>query len=1087
MDDRVAAGARHGATSPATRPCSCACTPSASPATCSPRAAATAAPSSTRRWPSSRREGRGVLVYMRQEGRGIGLAQQAPRLRAAGPGQGHGRGQSRPRIRRRSAPLRHRRPDPARPRREEPPHTSRTTRRRSSASRATASRWWSACPSRFPPPRPTGATSRPSARSSATSSPRSRTDVAGRAPAPSAAPGPPAAARRGALRGASPPLQRGDLKKLLDGAVEALAAHGRVRPRRVEVHWVPGSFELALAAHALAGDRPLSPAIVCVGVVIRGRPRTSSTCPRAAAQGITPRRARDRRAHQLRGDHRAHRGASLGAGGRLGRQSRRRSRAGRPSRWRNSCAPPTRAAGGGPRRGEGSRGGQAPEVARAGAPAPVPARRAGRGQSGAASRRVLDRGIPSIRTCASSRRRWCAAPSCTRRRSTSSSHHTPRTGSSTGWRWWTATSSGRDLRAPLDGRSPRRRSSSTRPSRSPRNSARRNRAASSTASSTACTKSFGRPLVPVPIQGRAIRYAILSDVHGNLEALDRRARRRRPRGRPSRSAVPRRPRGLRRRSRRLRGRARRARASPPVARQSRARRPRTPRVSTGSIPSARAATLWTRDALHADRRAVPGRRCRSRAMVEEATLVHASPRHPDEWDYLVSEEDGLRGLRRLRRPALCFVGHSHWPGRVVARLERPRPRGPLSRPGRSRVRARGRAALRHQCRQRGAAARPRPARGLCALGPRTTRTVTIRRVAYDLHAAARRRSSRAGLPRAARRSARPWASDRLALPRAGRPAAPLPPRGLAACSARWPSPARIGRLLRAGSGSLPALVLAPGTRRRARALARRLARRAPCSSSCSSAGSITPSCTSARSRGRSTWLPIAALAAYCGLYVALTAAAVAWLAQPDRRGGRARRWCRRSGWRGSGCAGWLLGGFPWGLLGYSQHAVAAGDPDRRAGRRLRRVLPDRRRERGARRRSSRLGWRRAAPGSSPSPALVLVGSLGVRLDRAPAAEARPRRRGAGRPSSSPSIEQTLKWDPAEHARDPRHATRRLTREAAPGRRARRSILWPETAATIFLRGDPALLDAAHAARPASSARRSWSGSIDRQEGPAGSS
>ena len=51
----------------------CASTRSASPATCSARRAATAARSSTRRWPSSSGEGRGVLVYMRQEGRGIGL------------------------------------------------------------------------------------------------------------------------------------------------------------------------------------------------------------------------------------------------------------------------------------------------------------------------------------------------------------------------------------------------------------------------------------------------------------------------------------------------------------------------------------------------------------------------------------------------------------------------------------------------------------------------------------------------------------------------------------------------------------------------------------------------------------------------------------------------------------------------------------------------------------------------------------------------------------------------------------------------------------------------------------------------------
>ena len=57
----------------AARTCSCACTPSASPATCSTRCAATAASSSTRRSRTSSSQGRGVLLYLAQEGRGIGL------------------------------------------------------------------------------------------------------------------------------------------------------------------------------------------------------------------------------------------------------------------------------------------------------------------------------------------------------------------------------------------------------------------------------------------------------------------------------------------------------------------------------------------------------------------------------------------------------------------------------------------------------------------------------------------------------------------------------------------------------------------------------------------------------------------------------------------------------------------------------------------------------------------------------------------------------------------------------------------------------------------------------------------------------
>ena len=55
------------------RTCSCASTPNASPATSSTRCAATAASSSTSRCRRIAAEERGVLLYMAQEGRGIGL------------------------------------------------------------------------------------------------------------------------------------------------------------------------------------------------------------------------------------------------------------------------------------------------------------------------------------------------------------------------------------------------------------------------------------------------------------------------------------------------------------------------------------------------------------------------------------------------------------------------------------------------------------------------------------------------------------------------------------------------------------------------------------------------------------------------------------------------------------------------------------------------------------------------------------------------------------------------------------------------------------------------------------------------------
>ena len=75
---------------------------------------------------------------------------------------------------------------------------------------------------------------------------------------------------------------------------------------------------------------------------------------------------------------------------------------------------------------------------------------------------------------------------------------------------------------------------------------------------------------------------------------------------------------------------------------------------------ARAAAEWTREQLDDDHSAwlaaLP-----LTAQVADATLVHASPRQPDEWDYLVSAEDGFAAFDAFDT-RVCFVGHSHLPG-----------------------------------------------------------------------------------------------------------------------------------------------------------------------------------------------------------------------------------------------------------------------------------------------------------------------------------------------------------------------------------------------------------------------------------------
>ncbi len=69
-----------------------------------------------------------------------------------------------------------------------------------------------------------------------------------------------------------------------------------------------------------------------------------------------------------------------------------------------------------------------------------------------------------------------------------------------------------------------------------------------------------------------------------------------------------------------------------------------------------------------------------------------------------------------------------------------------------------------------------------------------------------------------------------------------------------------------------------------------------------------------------TWVPITALAAYCGAYPALVCAALSWLRRRAGIGlalaGAPAIWVVAEWTRG-----WLLGGFPWGLLGYSQYRL----------------------------------------------------------------------------------------------------------------------------------------------------------------------
>lgn len=159
-------------------------------------------------------------------------------------------------------------------------------------------------------------------------------------------------------------------------------------------------------------------------------------------------------------------------------------------------------------------------------------------------------------------------------------------------------------------------------------------------------------------------------------------------------------------------------------------------------PVAQAAAVWTGAQLSDGLRSYLGSLPLT-AQVEDATLVHASPRCPERWDYVMSAEDGFEVFGDFRTP-LCFLGHSHCPG--VWSL------GPAGAehaarftgwPAEVRIEAGRRYVI-----NVGSVGQPRDrdSRAAYAVWDLEERLVSIRRVEYD-HRAAAARILAAGLPR----------------------------------------------------------------------------------------------------------------------------------------------------------------------------------------------------------------------------------------------------------------------------------------------------------------------------------------------------
>ena len=72
--------------------------------------------------------------------------------------------------------------------------------------------------------------------------------------------------------------------RMLDGALFALTAGGVPR-ERIDVAWVPGAFELPLAADRLASSGGFA-AVLCLGAIIRGETSHDRHIASAVGQGI---------------------------------------------------------------------------------------------------------------------------------------------------------------------------------------------------------------------------------------------------------------------------------------------------------------------------------------------------------------------------------------------------------------------------------------------------------------------------------------------------------------------------------------------------------------------------------------------------------------------------------------------------------------------------------------------------------------------------------------------------------------------------------------------------------------------------------
>ena len=72
---------------------------------------------------------------------------------------------------------------------------------------------------------------------------------------------------------------------LVRGAIDVLRRHGASNTH-ISIHWVPGAFELPVAAARLAKHKPRPHAIIALGAIVRGHTPHYEVLSNAVAQGL---------------------------------------------------------------------------------------------------------------------------------------------------------------------------------------------------------------------------------------------------------------------------------------------------------------------------------------------------------------------------------------------------------------------------------------------------------------------------------------------------------------------------------------------------------------------------------------------------------------------------------------------------------------------------------------------------------------------------------------------------------------------------------------------------------------------------------